>query len=126
MKIKNNYTSHIGFGTVRILPGETLDMGALPDGYDDKHPVIKFYISKGWLGVVGKPAASETDESEADGVEADGVEADGVDGQVKGLARMTLESLRNKAKDLGIGYVNADTKAVLVERITEKLQGEKE
>lgn len=61
MKIKNNYTSHLGFGSARILPGETIDMNQLPKGYDENHPLIKFYINQGWLETIGgknKAAAS--------------------------------------------------------------------
>lgn len=51
MKIKNNYTSHLGFGSARILPGETIDVNQLPKGYNENHPLIKFYINQGWLEV---------------------------------------------------------------------------
>jgi hypothetical protein len=46
MKVKNNYSSHLGFGDMRILPGETKE---LPKSYGGNHPLTKFYISKGWL-----------------------------------------------------------------------------
>ena len=49
VKVKNNYSSHIGFGAMRILPGET---EPLPTGYGLNHPVVQFYIRKKWLEVV--------------------------------------------------------------------------
>ena len=76
MKIKNNYTSHLGFGATRILPGEIIDIKDMPKGYGMNHPLIQWYISKKWLEIVGKraiPAASDikidTDTGEVDELE---------------------------------------------------------
>ena len=54
MKVKNNYNSVLGFGTMRICPLETAE---LPKGYGKNdngviHPVTKFYLEKGWLEFV--------------------------------------------------------------------------
>lgn len=54
MRVKNNHTTHLGFGTMRLLPGETIDISKLPSGYGLENPTVKWYIDKKWLEVVGK------------------------------------------------------------------------
>lgn len=53
MKVRNNYSTHLGLGERRVLPDEVIDLSTLP-GYDENHPVVKWYIARGWLVVVGK------------------------------------------------------------------------
>ena len=47
--VKNNFNTHLGFGSESILPGETKP---LPRGYSETHPLVKFYVSQKWLEVV--------------------------------------------------------------------------
>lgn len=65
MFVKNTGAKVIGFGSMLVLPGETRD---LPAGYDKDHPVIKFYIEKGFLEAVAQnetPAADIEEKAEA-------------------------------------------------------------
>ena len=49
MFVKNIGAKVIGFGSLVLLPGEA---GVeLPRGYDENHPVVQFYIEKGFLVV---------------------------------------------------------------------------
>jgi hypothetical protein len=57
MKIRNKHTSAIGFGSVTVLPDTT---GELPREFDANHPVLKYYISRGWVEIAdGAPTAPE-------------------------------------------------------------------
>jgi hypothetical protein len=58
MKIKNTYMSTIGFGHVTALPNEVVE---LPDGFDESHPCILFYLSRKWIEVVDEKPANNTD-----------------------------------------------------------------
>ena len=46
------------------------------------------------------------------------------DAKIASLARMNLEELRKEAAAAGVAYAEADTKAVIAQKITEKLQAE--
>ena len=46
LTVKNTSPKIIGFGIEHILPGE---VKTLPEGYNDTHPTIKFYLDRGWL-----------------------------------------------------------------------------
>ena len=46
MFAKNTGKKIIGFGDLILLPDE---VSKLPNGYDENHPTVKFYISKGLL-----------------------------------------------------------------------------
>jgi hypothetical protein len=55
MKVRNNYTTTIGVGSLTILPDAVVE---LPEKFGDKHPVIAYYISRKWLTEVGnEPSA---------------------------------------------------------------------
>jgi hypothetical protein len=51
MKVRNNYTTTIGVGTITILPDAVVE---LPDKFGKTHPVIAYYLSQKWLTEVGK------------------------------------------------------------------------
>ena len=118
MKVKNNYTSHLGFGATRIVPGET---APLPEGYDNNHPVVAYYISRKWLKVVG----DEKGDSEADGNDDndDGETNNDIDGlgdevpQIKPISRMNRDELLALAGEMGLEFTNGDTNPELRNKI---------
>lgn len=63
MRVTNKYSSHIGLGELRVLPGETVE---LPKGYDENHPVVKYYLSRGWF-VPADSTGERTDSSKSTG-----------------------------------------------------------
>lgn len=145
MKVRNNYTTHLGLGGLRILPDETAE---LPKGYGENHPVVKYYISRGWLTAVGKntengnesPDKSDENRGENNGgaasVHAEGLNASGnADGnenerenisgsgagspppENKSIDRMNKDELQALACERGIPFVEADTRQVLIDKI---------
>ena len=122
MFAKNTGKKVIGFGGLIILPDETKE---LPLGYDEKHPTVKFYLSQGFIAKAdgiptetGVDDAGQTDEEKAAQKQAER------DNQIKELAKLNLEPLREKAIELGVVIEEADTKAALIDKITAKLQAE--
>ncbi|MCL1866229.1 MAG: DUF5102 domain-containing protein [Oscillospiraceae bacterium] len=51
LRVKNTHNTNIGFGTLSLFPEKT---ETLPEGYNKDHPVVAFYIKKGWITVVGE------------------------------------------------------------------------
>jgi hypothetical protein len=104
MLIKNIGKKCIGFGALVLTPDA---VGALPGGYSLDHPTVKFYLEKGWIAPVkgGGPGPAEQ--------------------KARAVSKMSLEPLREEATALGIEWTEDDTKPVLRQKITEKLQTEK-
>ena len=136
MRVQNLGKKVIGFGSV-ILPPDAVD--TLPVGYGPDHPVIKFYISRGWLKELKgnaqpappapppvTPPAELTEEEKAAKAAADAAAAKKaeLDAKIKNIGKLNLEPLRGEAFALGIEWTEGDTKAVLVQKITEKLTAE--
>ena len=112
MKVKNNHNTHIGFGTTRILPGEVAE---LPKEYVNT-PIVQFFLKKGWLVEVNPTAEAAMKRAEQ--------KTSDLDKELKKIAKMKLEQLRDKATALGIEFTEEDTEAVLIEKITDKLRAE--
>jgi hypothetical protein len=124
MKIKNNYTSRLGFGAARILPGETVDTSSLPKGYNENHPLIKFYISNGWLKAVGDPDEKTKNTSAVDvNVSVNGGENGENNGGGKSVDRMNLEELKALSADMGLQVEETDTRKILIEKIKAAQKG---
>jgi hypothetical protein len=148
MFVKNTGKKTIGFGSYVLTPDA---VGELPVGYGPEHPTVAFYLSKGWLtsvelvdGVasqVPQPSPDPltpsdqlelTEEEKAEAlalvnkvrIAAFGNPED-VTAKIKSLDRMNLDPLRYEAAALSVEWSELDTKAVLIKKITEKLQGEK-
>ncbi len=142
MKVKNKYTSHLGLGTIRVLPGETVE---LPKMYNENHPIIKWYISRGWLEIVDKGISSDTntngstvtitatinngnadtvDEEKEGAVNTENVDnengakdAEKTDLATKNVDRLTLDELKTLATELKLEVAEDDTRKVLIEKI---------
>ena len=56
MRIKNSHTTSIGFGTLSVLPDA---VAVLPREFTEDHPVVKFYIGKKWIEIVGDAPAKK-------------------------------------------------------------------
>lgn len=145
MKVRNNYTTHLGLGGLRILPDETAE---LPKGYGENHPVVKYYMSRGWLIVAGKNtengnenpdesdenrgennggaasvhaedlnAAVNVDGNENEGENMSGSGADSPSPENKSIDRMNKDELQALACERGIPFVEADTRQALIDKI---------
>ena len=146
MLVKNNGQKIIGFGSVHILPGETK---MLPEGYDESHPTVAYYLLRGYLvkvdasrppaqdvkvpdnpGVPGSDTGDPNAKTDPGGVEltdeekAAAAKIAEIEAKIKAVGKMNLEPLRGEAFALGIEWKEEDTKAILVQKITEKLQAE--
>lgn len=119
MKVKNLTVKPMGFGSTIILPD---DVGTLPQGYDQDHPTVKYYLSRNWIKVVG--GANKNGDAPAAvnvGVNLNGdpnapAESTG-GGQNKPIDRMNKEELQALAFECGVEFVETDTKAMLIEKI---------
>ena len=150
MRVKNTGAKTIGLGGI-VLPPDAV--GDLPEGFGESHPTVGYYLGKKWLTPVnggGEGAPAETDDGEqavegkmpvnegkegapaetGDGEQAEGktpeekkAEADARIRAVNG-GKMNIEALRGEASALGVEWSEADTKAVLANKITEKLRTE--
>ena len=135
MLVKNAGKKTIGFGAL-VLPPDAVD--TLPEGYGADHPTVKFYLAKKWLVEVkgGKAPTDETPPpitppeltpeqiAAKQAEEAVAAKRAEIDAKIKSIGRMNLEPLRGEAFALGIEWTEDDTKATLVQKITEKLQAE--
>jgi hypothetical protein len=136
MKVKNISGKVVGFGNTHILPGE---VGELPQGYSESHPVVKFYLEKKFLASVNYiPEETEADiaaraaaasaaleaeaKAKAEALEAEAKEA--LEQKVKSLEALKLEELQILAGELGVEFAPTDTKAILKQKITDAYQSE--
>jgi hypothetical protein len=135
MVVQNTGKKCIGFGVI-VLPPD--GVGTLPEGFGPDHPTVSFYISKKWLTVLAEnntppqtapvthPAAPPQDPppelTEEEKVAAQ--KKAEIDAKVKAFGRLNLEPLRVEATTLGVAWAETDTKNILLQKITEKLQAE--
>jgi len=131
----------IGFGKFALLPGET---GELPEGYNDKHPVVAFYISKGYLAMTTEKAAEKLETEKADAeaqklaaekekadaeakAEAEKLAAEKAEtlkATLEALEGMSLDELKAEADELEITYAGNIGIDALRKRVAEKYQAE--
>lgn len=118
MKVKNLTVKPIGFGSTIILPD---DVGTLPQDYGKDHPTVKYYFSRKWIEEVGGTSGST--ETPSGGVSVDVGINDGTDGEKvnapasKPIDRMNKEELQALAFERGVEFTEADTKAMLIDKI---------
>jgi hypothetical protein len=132
MQVRNKTSKNIGFGTgndaLILLPSGAEDgddyksSGTLPKGYGKDHPLVKYYLSKGWIEEVAPKAAPKKEEVE-DETEAEDDAEDELALEIKAVAGMNQAKLREKATSLGIGWTVKESNVALVDKITAKLQG---
>lgn len=134
--VKNASAKPIGFGKLVLLPDRT---GELPEGFDERHPVVAFYLAKKYLekadaaaeagraaeeakeAAAAKAAEAEAARKEAEEAEAAAKAAE-TERQIWEVARMNLQPLRDMAKSLGLDFDEGDTTAALREKITARLK----
>ena len=63
MYVRNKGKKILGFGLMELLPGEA---DKLPEGYDANHPVVAYFISKGWLAEEAEPKVKPDAKTDAD------------------------------------------------------------
>jgi hypothetical protein len=63
MKIRNKYTSSIGFGPLSVLPDTIAE---LPKGFSETHPAVNYYISRNWIEVIEDVSAPKNPAPAAD------------------------------------------------------------
>ena len=97
MKIKNTCGKIINFGTLTLLPNE---IGTLPKEFE-KNPVIEAFVENDNITILEETKAKEAVE---------------LPENLEALKKDELVALCEK---LGVTVVDTDTKAVLVEKITE-------
>jgi len=117
MKVTNTGPKILGFGLLHIAPGETKE---LPAGFGAEHPTVKFFLGRGWLtqtsdGGVLVPSGTTSGEDPPEG------DLMQMPLTSRNVSRMRLEQLREVATNLELSWVEADTRAVLIEQITAKL-----
>ena len=123
MFVKNTSPKTIGFGDIFVTPGS---LGQLPEGFNQNHPTIKYFLNQGFLLLADDLAvAGQEPEDKEPGQEPEdkepGLESDEA-ARVTSLSRMTLEQLRSEAEKLNIEFIEADTRADLIEKIRAKKQ----
>jgi len=129
--VKNTTNKPIGFGSVILLPDS---ISKLPEGFGPDHPTVKFFLGKKWLVEVDENAPKD-DASNPSSITPERLTpeqstpeqtaakaAEDVAAKIKALDRMNLEALRNEANTLGVAWAESDTKAMIAQKITEKLQ----
>ena len=148
MLVKNTGKKIIGMGAVYVAPNEKIE---LPEGYGPEHPTIKFYLAKKWLTPVKEKAAQVTEDDADDEETTDETtgdenaepatnqappqtpvqvtippapQASPIDSKIKAISKMNLEQLRGEAFNLGVEWAESDTKEMIRQKITEKLQTE--
>lgn len=121
MKVKNLTVKPMGFGSIIILPD---DVGTLPQGYDQDHPTVKYYLSRNWIKVVGgtnknggAPAAVNVGVNINANPNEPDTPAERTGSQNKPIDRMNKEELQALAFERGVEFVETDTKAMLIEKI---------
>ena len=143
--VKNTSNKPIGFGDEILIPDQ---IAPLPKGYDKSHPTVAFYIKHKFLAEVDAKdeAAKRAEEAAADAAEkaaeaeaaqkkadeeaaaleaakaAEAAAGESVEDKIKALSKLNLDPLRNLATELGITWVDPDTKAVLTAKITDAYQ----
>jgi hypothetical protein len=115
MFYKNIGKKVMGFGSLTLLPDEVKE---LPDGFNEKHPTVKFYIAKGWL----KPAENPKDKAEAK--KAAAAKKKDVDARVKALDKMTEAEIKAEAEKLGVELTEEDTADIIKGKVAEKIKAE--
>ena len=122
--VKNTSIKPMGFGSFILAPDA---VGELPGGYGLKHPAVSFYLEKGWLTQVERAEEQPTAETPPPGLPAEETAAKKkaeTAAKIGALDRMNLEELRKEATAVGVEWVDGDTKKVIAQKITEKLQAE--
>jgi len=115
MYVKNTSPKTIGFGgSMYLIPG---DCGELPKGFDENHPTIKFYFKKKWLEKTEKKESGK-------GGKKPKTKEEEIAAKIKAVAKMNLDPLKEEAASLGIDFDDSATRAILQQKITEKLQEE--
>jgi hypothetical protein len=119
MKIRNLTTKAIGFGTVTVYPDKT---GDTPKGFGKGHPVVDYYLSRGWIEELdAAPAAPAPAVADGLGVS---LNAGGSTGETTGtgaagkpIDRMNKEELTALAAELGVEVTEADTKQMILDKV---------
>jgi hypothetical protein len=142
MKIKNKHASAIGFGSVTVLPDA---IGELPREFTVNHPMLKYYISRGWVEAVYDTSSEpETPQPVSVSIEPSGSGESGSEDGVGGnddnkdsdsgeddkssepakntdkptpISQMKLDELRALAGELGLAFTEADTRQTLIDMI---------
>ena len=107
MFVVNTSSKVIGFGETAVLPGSMVEL--MPP-FTAEHPTVKFYLNKGFLtasnaGILttGIPNATSTKKENL---------------TARDVSRMNLPQLRETATNLNIEFVDADTRTILIDKIT--------
>ena len=147
MLVKNIGSKIIGFGKLMILPG---DSALLPAEYSEKHPVVGYYLQKGYLEACGK-AAAPVKAKVPDPVKAkvppepinpeepepelppeselpDAIAVESADPEPapvrKAFADMDFDELKAEARTLGVKFSIKDSREILLEKLSEYIPAE--
>ena len=118
MYVKNTGPKALGFGSLALLPGNS---GNLSADYSETHPMVKFYFKKGWLEKAEKPAKPAKPVEVEPEADTDFDTDTEPDKSLKEISRLSLAALQEKATELEVDFDPADTRAVLIEKITAKV-----
>ena len=134
MLVKNIGKKTIGFGAEYILPDQTKE---LPVGYGETHPTVEYYFKRNYLVKVDAESVADGETNPGGGSDTPGAGVElteeekvaaqkkaEIDAKIEALAKMNLEQLRGEAFALGVECAESDTKKMIAQKITEKLQTE--
>jgi len=113
MNYKNATTKPIGFGKDAILPDES---APLPPGYGPSHPVVKFYIAKGWLVPDNQAAAQAQPEPAAP------ANSNALTAEIAAVNKANKAELLEKCGELGIQCSEVETNDALRKKIIDRLK----
>ena len=113
MNYKNTTTKPIGFGMTVMLPDE---VAPLPPGYSKDHPVVKFYISKGWLVPCDQVVAQPQPEPAAP------ANGNALIAEIAVVNKDNKATLLEKCGKLGIPCSEDETNDVLRKKIIDRLK----
>ncbi|MDR1687279.1 MAG: hypothetical protein LBS21_01545 [Clostridiales bacterium] len=131
MTIKNISPKILGIGGTEYLPGESKP---LPKGMNESNSLVDYFIKQKLISVVaavssedstGTQSPGSTATEDSTGTQPPGNAANEDDKSITGVSRMSLAELRETATKHAIPFEEADTRAVLIEKIT-KHQAEQE
>ena len=121
MKIKNISNKPISFGAFGVLPDEISP--ELPGGYGENHPIVKMYVKRGFIRIVGgnEILPDDNDDNGGNGIDGGGRESGEPNSVITEsiYSGMSVNNLRKECKERGIKYTSKTNKDALIALLLE-------